>query len=206
MIGIIDYGKDNIASVRNSLRHLGVKSVAVHSKEDLDLVDTLILPGTATFDEAMKALSRKAMDLALKEKLDKGTPLLAIGLGMHLLFEESEEGSLEGLGILEGKVRPFHFIDSSKRGLKVPHSGWNALEVHDDDPLYANGSEVYFNHMHYALPKDPSIIVASTDYGGSFTSAIRKDRIEGMQFHPEKSGAVGLQILRRFLNRSINSK
>lgn len=201
MIAVIDYGRGNLASVSNSLKHLNIEHEIVTTPEALRAADAIILPGVGAWDDAVTSLSESGMLDCLREELAAGKPYLGICLGMHLLFAESEEGTLEGLRFFEGKVRRFHFRDAAERGLKVPHTGWNRLSVSEDDPLMVDGSEVYFSHSYYVIPEDKSIISAVTDYGGSFCAAVRHSQVEAMQFHPEKSGTVGLQILKRFANR-----
>lgn len=198
MIAIIDYGRGNLASVANSLNYLGQEHKIVSTCAEIHEAEAIILPGVGSFDDAMKSLRASGLADCLREEITGGKPFLGICLGMQLLFSESEEGTEAGLGILEGKVRRFNFVDAAARSLKVPHTGWNSLYVSDDDPLMVDGSEVYFVHSYYVLPSDKGIVTATTDYGGSFCAAIRHENIFGLQFHPEKSGTVGLQILRRF--------
>ncbi len=198
MIAIIDYGRGNLASVANSLNHLGLSYKIVMKPDDLRETNAVILPGVGAFDDAMKSLRETGLADALTKEVAAGKPFLGICLGMQLLFDSSEEGSEAGLGILKGRVRRFNFVDAAARSLKVPHTGWNSLHVQEGDLLLEDGSEVYFVHSYYVLPDDKTIVSAVTDYGGSFCSAIRQDKIFGVQFHPEKSGNVGLEILKRF--------
>lgn len=198
MIAIINYGRGNLASVSNSLNFLGIENCITNQAADIEAADALILPGVGAFDDAMQNLVESGLVDCIKGEMAAGKPFLGICLGMQLLFEESEEGSEKGLGILKGKVRRFHFVDAARRGLKVPHMGWNQLAVRHADPLLSDGSEVYFVHSYYVLPEDKSSISAESDYGGKFTAAIHMDNIYATQFHPEKSGKVGLDILKRF--------
>ena len=201
MIAVIDYGRGNLTSVSNSLSHLNIEHEIVTTTEAVRAADAIILPGVGSWDDAIKNLTTSGMFDCIREEIAKGKPFLGICLGMQLLFGESEEGELEGLHIFNGKVRRFHFKGAAERGLKVPHTGWNTLEVSENDPLMVDGSEVYFTHSYFAVPEDRAVISANSDYGGKFCAAVRRDNVEGMQFHPEKSGSVGLQILKRFAAR-----
>ncbi|MBQ3417620.1 MAG: imidazole glycerol phosphate synthase subunit HisH [Ruminococcus sp.] len=199
MTVIIDYGVGNLFSLLCSLKAIGEDAKVSSDPEDLRSADRLILPGVGAFEDAAKKLRESGLDTVLREEVAKGKPLLGICLGMQLLFEKSYEyGEHEGLGLLKGKIVPMKgVIDES---LKIPHIGWNPLLFKKDCPIFRyikEGDCVYFVHSYYATDCDDSI-VATAEYSKELTAAVNKDNIFGCQFHPEKSGAVGLSILRAF--------
>lgn len=200
MIAIVDYGQSDSTNLANSLTVLNLPHRIATNAEALTDAEAIILPDTGNWDGAMTYLTTTGMLEAIRAS---NLPLLGIGRGMHLLFAENEESKLSGIDLLSGKIRQFHFKDAAVRGLKVPHSGWNSLEVSEDDPLMVDGAEVYFSHSSYVIPENKDTISAFSDYGGKFCAALRHGRIEGMQFIPEKSGSVGLQILRRWAKRVL---
>jgi len=196
MIAIVDYGAGNIQSVKNALDFLKVKSLITDEKDCILAADKLIFPGVGSFGDVMKALEDRTLLEILKKSI-KEKPYLGICLGLQILFEQSEESpKVKGLGIFKGNVKRF-------RTLKVPQIGWNSITIKKDNPILnkiKNDSYFYFVHSYYVEPKDKSLILTETDYGGKFASSIAKDNIFGTQFHPERSGDVGLQLLKNFVN------
>ena len=196
MVGIIDYGVGNLFSLRSSFAAIGQEAFVSSDPAALAKADRLILPGVGAFEDAAKKLRESGLDAFVREQAASGKPLMGICLGMQLLFEKSYEyGEHEGLGLLKGQV-----VGMSGRlpaDLKIPHMGWNALELTKSAKLLENGSYVYFVHSFYAENCADSI-AAITDYGIPITAAVEKDNIFGCQFHPEKSGNVGLAILKKF--------
>ena len=200
MIAIVDYGVGNLFSLTSSFKAIGVSAVATSDKEVIKRADKIILPGVGAFGDAAEKLFRSGLAEVVKEEAQKGKPLLGICLGMQLLLEKSVEyGEHEGLGLIKGEVRPISEIIPN--GLKVPHIGWNALEFgRKKSPLFKylhEGDFVYFVHSYYGANCEKSVI-ATTEYGASITAAIAYKNVYGCQFHPEKSGKVGLKILRAF--------
>ena len=196
MVGIIDYGVGNLFSLRSSIAASGVEAVVSGDAGELKKADRLILPGVGAFGDAAEKLRASGLDAFVREQAAAGKPLMGICLGMQLLFERSYEyGDHEGLGLLKGQV-----VGMSGRlpeGLKIPHMGWNALKLTKSAKLLEEGSYVYFVHSFYAENCEDSL-AAVTDYGIPITAAVEKDIIFGCQFHPEKSGNVGLAILKKF--------
>lgn len=200
MIAILDYGVGNLYSLRSSLAHIGAEAAVTRDPEMLRQADRLILPGVGAFGDAIKKLRQSGLEEALLEEVRKGKPLLGICLGMQMLFEVSYEyGEHRGLGLLTGRVVPMRGVLPPQ--LPIPHIGWNSLHFHRTDcPLFTHTQEqahVYFVHSFYAECCQDSL-VATTDYGAALTAAVAKNNVFGCQFHPEKSGEVGLNILRAF--------
>ena len=197
MIGIIDYGVGNLFSLQASCKAIGQDVFVSGDGAELQKADRLILPGVGAFPDAAKKLNDTGMADFVREQAAKGTPLLGICLGMQLLFEESlEYGRHPGLGLLEGQVVPME--GRLPEGLKIPHMGWNALNVTGGRLLEGlNGQYVYFVHSFFGENCADSLS-AWTDYGIPITAAVEQGNLFGCQFHPEKSGSVGLSILRRF--------
>ena len=205
MIAIIDYGVGNLFSLTSSFAAIGVDAIATSDPDVIRAADRLILPGVGAFEDAAKKLYDSGMAALVIEQAHSGKPIMGICLGMQLLFEKSYEyGEHQGLGLLRGAVKPI--ADVIPKDLKIPHIGWNALELkHPDSPIFKylkNGDHVYFVHSYYAADCDDSVI-ATTEYGAPLTAAVQKDNVFGCQFHPEKSGSVGLSILRAFCDCEV---
>jgi len=198
MIAIIDYGMGNLRSVEKALQSLGANCSILSRPRTLDHYKGVILPGVGAFGDAMANLRRNGWVEWIRETVKTGIPFLGICLGLQLLFNWSEEGEGgEGLNIVAGKVIKF----PPGVGI-IPHMGWNQLKIASNTPLLSGidrDSYVYFVHSYYVVPDQAEIIAATTDYGIDFVSAIVKDNIYGLQFHPEKSQAVGLRILRNYI-------
>jgi len=199
MIAIIDYGVGNLFSLHSSFKSIGAETVVTGDPEIIKKADKLILPGVGAFGDAAKKLIDSGLDTVVKEQAQSGKPLLGICLGMQLLFEKSYEyGEHNGLGLISGQVVAME--GTLPKDLKIPHIGWNALHFKNKSPLfkYINDNDcVYFVHSYYAQNCDEALI-AVTDYGKTITAAVQKNNIFGCQFHPEKSGNVGLNILKAF--------
>lgn len=199
MIAIVDYGVGNLFSLRSSFAAIGQEVTVTSAPDVLRSADKLVLPGVGAFGDAAEKLRQSGLDRVLREEAAGGKPLLGICLGMQLLFERSlEHGEHEGLGLLRGTVRPI--AERIGPGLKIPQIGWNALHFLRESPLFAfvkEGDYVYFVHS-YAAEDCADSLLAVTEYGAELTAAVGRDNIYGCQFHPEKSGQVGLNILRGF--------
>ena len=204
MIAIIDYGVGNLFSLQSSLKYIGQEVVVTADEETIEAADRIILPGVGAYEDAARKLRESGMaDLVMKQA-KAGKPLMGICLGMQLLFERSYEyGEHEGLGLIKGSVVPIRDVVSEE--YKIPHIGWNALHfrgraAEGQEPLFKyikEGDHVYFVHSYYAADCADNTI-ASTEYGAELTAAVAEGNIYGCQFHPEKSGKVGLDILRAF--------
>ena len=199
MIAIIDYGMGNLRSVHKGFERVGVAAQVTRDVAAIERADGVVLPGVGAFGACMDNLREYGLVDVVRKVVERGTPFLGICLGLQLLFEESEEfGPVPGLGLLRGRVVRFRPSDAE---LRVPHMGWNQIRARQDAaPLrgVADGSFVYFVHSYYVEPADPGIIATTTDYGGEFVSAIARDNLFACQFHPEKSQAIGLAMLRNF--------
>ena len=200
MIAIVDYGVGNLFSLRCSLEYIGAKAAVTGSAADLAAADKIILPGVGAFGDAAEKLRSSGLYETVLSQARSGKPLMGICLGMQLLFQKSYEfGEHEGLGLLKGEIRPL--ADVVPAGYKIPQMGWNALRFHGEKhPLFRyinEGDCVYFVHSYYAAGCEESLI-ASVEYGTGVTAAVAKGNVSGCQFHPEKSGDVGLNILRAF--------
>ncbi|MBQ2920549.1 MAG: imidazole glycerol phosphate synthase subunit HisH [Oscillospiraceae bacterium] len=196
MIGIIDYGVGNLFSLRSSFAAIGAEAFVSGDPAELARADRLVLPGVGAFGDAAEKLRKSGLDAFVKEQAAAGKPLLGICLGMQLLFEKSYEyGEHEGLGLLKGQV--VGMAGKLPADLKIPHMGWNALSLTKPARLLEDGSYVYFVHSFYAQNCEASL-AAVTDYGIPITAAVEQGNIFGCQFHPEKSGNVGLTILKKF--------
>ena len=200
MLAIIDYGAGNLRSVLHALTHLGVTDLRlVREPQELRGASKIILPGVGAFGAGMAQLQRQGLVVPLKQALAAGIPYLGICVGMQILYEVGEEmGEHAGLGVLGGRVIRFPRFD----GLKVPHMGWNQLQVRQQCALLDGldaGSYTYFVHSYYCAPTDRGTVAASVDYGVEFAAVVHHDNIFGVQFHPEKSQQTGLRILTNFL-------
>ena len=195
MIAVIDYGAGNLKSVTKALDHLGYANTIVSKPEELEAADGMILPGVGAFPMCMAALRKSGMDQAILQQAGK-KPLLGICLGMQMLLDSSTEmGGDQGLGLIPGTV------EKIKTNLKLPHIGWNSLNIVNPDPLTAglsDGDYVYFVHSFCAKVKNSEDLALTTDYGTTVTAMIARGNVFGCQFHPEKSGPVGMTILRHF--------
>ena len=199
MIAIIDYGVGNLFSLTSSFKYVGADVCVTSDPEKIKKADKIILPGVGAFGDAIKKLKDTGLDKIVIEEANNGKPLMGICLGLQLLFEKSyEDGEHNGLGLLEGSVVPMeNYIDKS---LKIPHIGWNALSIKKESPLFKylkNGDHVYFVHSYFAKDCDESLL-ATTEYGKELTAAVAYKNVYGCQFHPEKSGDIGLKILKAF--------
>ena len=201
MVAIIDYGVGNLFSLLSSLKAVGAEAEVTSDPEKIKRADKLILPGVGAFKDAIDKLKKDGLDKLICEEAASGKPLLGICLGMQLLFEKSFEfGEHKGLGLIPGEV--IAMKGKIPEDLKIPHIGWNALELKNDCPIFKgikNGDAVYFVHSFYASGCGP-YVTATTEYGIEITAAAANKNVYGCQFHPEKSGAVGLQILSDFCN------
>ena len=199
MIAIVDYGVGNLFSLKSSFAAVGAEAVVTADADVLRAADKLILPGVGAFGDAAQKLRDSGLADVVKEQAAAGKPLLGICLGMQLLFDKSfEYGEHEGLGLIKGNIRPI--ADVIPADLKIPHIGWNALQFTRQSPLFRyirEGDFVYFVHSFYAADCDDAVIAAS-EYGAPLTAAVANGNVFGCQFHPEKSGDVGLNILRAF--------
>ena len=199
MISIIDYGVGNLFSLSSSFEKIGAQTIITNDRATISSSDKIILPGVGAFGDAILKLKETGLDKIIKEEVKKGKKLLGICLGMQLLFDKSYEfGEFDGLGLVKGKVVPMKgYIDDK---LNIPHTGWNLLKIKKEHPLFRyikNEDYVYFVHSYFATDCDENVI-ATTEYDKEITAAVAKDNVAGMQFHPEKSGDVGLSILRAF--------
>ncbi len=211
MIALIDYGISNLRSVQKAFEHLDTEVTLVDTPDRLAQADRLILPGVGAFPAGMKGLQERGLSEPIKQAVRDGKPLIGICLGMQLLFESSDElGETQGLGLLPGRVTRIQDARSKMQDarcspqsvLKIPHMGWNQLEVVRDHSLVrdlASGSYAYFVHSYAVYPEQHDIVLATTEYGGPFASIVGRGKVCGLQFHPEKSQAVGLKLLRNFL-------
>ncbi len=207
MLLLIDYGIGNLRSVQKALEAVGAEVALSDDPGAIAVAKKLILPGVGAFGDGLEGLRARGMIEPLREAAGRGVPLLGICLGMQLLFEGSEESpGVRGLGLLPGTVRRFPpgLRDSQGMRLKVPHTGWNQIQPRRAHPLLANleaGAYAYFNHAYYCLPAQADDVLAESDYGLRFASVVGRGAICGVQFHPEKSQAVGLQILCAFVEQ-----
>ena len=199
MIAIIDYGVGNLFSVEKALLAAGAEAKVTGSAEDVQTAEKLVLPGVGAFGDCMQNFTRSGLAPVLKERVAAGVPLLGICVGLQILFEDSEESpGVPGLGLIKGHVRRIN-----APGLKVPHMGWNAIEPTGEKSYLFRELElpsyVYFVHTYHAVPDERSVISSVTNYGTELTASVQQGNIQATQFHPEKSGDVGLAILRNFV-------
>ncbi len=200
MIAVVDYGVGNLFSLSSSLAAIGAEVVVTGDADVIRSADKILLPGVGAFEDAIAKLRVNGLDKVVCEEARGGKPLLGICLGMQLLFEKSYEfGEFEGLSLIEGAVRPI--ADVIPADYKIPHIGWNALHLKGEkSPIFKylnDGDHVYFVHSFYAADCEKNVI-ATSEYGAELTAAVAKENIFGCQFHPEKSGPVGLSILKAF--------
>ena len=200
MVAIIDYGVGNLFSLRSSLKEIGAEAVVTSDEKMIAEADRIILPGVGAFEDAARKLRDSGMADVVKREAAAGKPMMGICLGMQLMFDVGYEyGVHEGLGLIRGSVRPI--ADVIPEGYKIPHIGWNLLKFKGDSPLFKYIKEndyVYFVHSYYAAECDESVI-AVTEYGADLTAAVANGNVYGCQFHPEKSGEVGMKILKAFM-------
>ncbi len=199
MIAIIDYGVGNLFSLKSSFAAIGQEAVVTSDPKVIEAADRVILPGVGAFGDAAEKLRQSGMAQVVKDQAAKGKPIMGICLGMQLLFDKScEYGEHEGLGLIHGEIRPIaEVIDP---GLKIPHIGWNALIMKKQSALFkylSEGDCVYFVHSYYAADCDENT-TATAEYSAELTASVKNGNVYGCQFHPEKSGEVGLNILRAF--------
>lgn len=196
MIAVVDYGMGNLRSVQKAFEKVGYAAEIVETRRAIEKAAAVVLPGVGAFADAMAQLRSRGMDKALLDAIDAGKPFLGVCLGLQLLFEQSfEDGRHEGLGVLSGSVR---LISGD---VKIPHMGWNRLEAKKSSHLLEGTPEdcyFYFVHSYVVEPAEPEIVLTTTEYAGGFVSGVEKDNVTAFQFHPEKSGDCGLNILRNF--------
>ena len=200
MVAIIDYGVGNLFSLKSSLREIGAEAVVTSDEKVIAEADRIILPGVGAFEDAARKLRESGMAEVVKREAAAGKPMMGICLGMQLMFDVGYEyGVHEGLGLIKGSVRPI--ADVIPEGYKITHIGWNLLKFKRESPLFKYIKEddyVYFVHSYYAAECDESVI-AVTEYGAELTAAVANGNVYGCQFHPEKSGEVGMNILKAFM-------
>lgn len=200
MVAIIDYGVGNLFSLKSSFSAIGADAVVTSSKSELERAGSIILPGVGAFCDAAKKLKDSGLEDTVVSLAKAGKPLMGICLGMQLLFEKSYEyGEHSGLGLIKGEIRPIETV--IPKDYKIPHIGWNSLEIKKQTPIFENvknGEYVYFVHSYYAADCENSVTAVS-DYGAPLTASVQSGNVFGCQFHPEKSGETGLKILRSFV-------
>jgi glutamine amidotransferase len=201
-IAIVDYGMANLRSVQKAFEHVGARADIISRPDEIDRADKIVLPGVGAFKDAVATLRDKELAGPIVNHIRRGKPFLGICLGLQMLFDVGyEDGEHQGLGVFRGKCVRFDVDDSL--GLKVPHMGWNQLDVKRPSPLLKDlpaGCSVYFVHGYHVVPEGPDadVVATTTDYGRPFVSSIWRDNVMATQFHPEKSQRVGLQILANF--------
>jgi len=199
-ISIIDYGMANLRSVQKAFESVGVSADIISTPEAIERADRIVLPGVGAFADAVRTLREKELAGPILAQIKKGTPFLGICLGLQMLFDVGyEDGVHQGLGVLKGKCVRFD-VDETL-GLKVPHMGWNQLDIKRPSPLFKDlpaGAGVYFVHGYHVVPDEANVIATTTDYGRPFVSSVWRDNVMATQFHPEKSQRVGLKILANF--------
>lgn len=205
MIGIIDYNAGNITSVERALKSLNIDFILSKNPADLKNCDKLIFPGVGDAEYAMAQLNQLGFDKFILDSVKNNIPLLGICLGSQIIFDFSQEGETECLGLIKGQIKHLYKIDESleQKGFKVPHIGWNNLDVIKECAILKDvpqNADFYFVHSYVICPQDESVIAATADYGIQIPAVIHKDNIYACQFHPEKSGEPGLKILQNFCN------
>ncbi len=202
MITILDYKAGNLTSVRRALDHLGIPNQIIADPDVVCRAEKIIFPGVGAAGSAMRVLQERGLDEALKESIRAGTPTLGICIGCQIILTSSEEDQTNCLDLVSGTCVRFRLDDPS---LKVPHVGWNTVVVTQSHPVLSHvrpGDEFYFVHSYYPQPDDDDTVFATSDYGGTFPVAIGVDTLFAVQFHAEKSGPVGLELLKNFSNWS----
>lgn len=199
MVAIIDYGAGNLQSVKKALDFIGYESEITADKDKIASASHVILPGVGSFGDAMVSIKERGLEDTIKNAASGEKPFLGICLGLQLLFESSEESpGVEGLGIFRGRIVTI----PKDNGLKVPHMGWNSISLRQSDGIFKgirNESYFYFVHSYYLRDADDEVVAAITQYGAEIECAVQKGLVCAAQFHPEKSGAIGLQVLRNFM-------
>jgi glutamine amidotransferase len=201
MITVIDYGAGNIGSVLNMIKHVGGRAEVARDAPSVLGASKILLPGVGSFDNAMTRLDNLRLIEPLKARAAQGAPFLGICLGMQLLANRSEEGVLDGLGLIPGQVRRFR-SEAEVNSLKIPHMGWNRVSPTVDHPLNAgldSDSRFYFVHSYYFECENPENVLLRTFYGRAFTSGVQRSNVMGVQFHPEKSHRYGMQLIKNFV-------
>lgn len=201
MIAVVDYDAGNIKSVEKALEYIGEKPLITRDISLIDRADKVIVPGVGAFEDAMEKMNRYHLTENLRNVARRGTPILGICLGLQLFFERSDESEhdVEGLGLLPGEIVRF----PEKEGFKIPHMGWNSLKINSSSRLFRGipeDSYVYFVHSYYLQAKHEEDVAATTDYIVNVHAAVERDNVFATQFHPEKSGEVGLEILKNFVS------
>ena len=205
---VVDTGAANIHSVAKAVRVAGAEPVVTSDPAELESADAAILPGVGANDSVMRSLNANDLPDAIRDFATSGKPLLCVCIGMQVLMDSSDEGTLPGLGIIPGTVKRIPQTNSSSQNgrIKIPHMGWNTADFADDDssrhPVFRGiptGTHYYFVHSYYCEPDDPTVIAATTQHGSELCAAIVRDNIVGTQFHPEKSGRDGIDIYARFI-------
>ena len=199
-VAILDYGMANLRSVQKGFEQVGARAEIISEPEQIDAADKIVLPGVGAFRDAIATLRQRGHDQAIRRYIDSGKPFLGICLGLQMLFDVGyEDGEHRGLGVFRGAC--VRFKVDQELGLKVPHMGWNQLEIRRYSPLtreIPRDAGVYFVHSYHVTTPDDSLVATTTDYGRPFVSSVWKDNVMATQFHPEKSQKVGLQILSNF--------
>ena len=205
-LAVIDYGMGNLRSVLKAWQSVGADAYLIQTPEEADFADALIFPGQGAIVDTMQLLAKTGLDQLIKDWIQKDRPFFGICLGFQALFEFSEEGDTQGLGIFEGSVK--RFPPASETQLKVPHMGWNSVSFNDDSPvtdgIKSGNDQFYFVHSYYVEPKNKDLHLFETEYGKPFCSGIRSGNCVAVQFHPEKSQVKGLQLYSNFL-KTLNS-
>jgi len=199
-IAILNYGMANLRSVQKAFEQVGHAATIITRPDEIDSADKLVLPGVGAFQDAIAMLRSAELAAPILRHIEKGKPFLGICLGLQMLFDtDYEDGVHQGLGVIKGRCIRFDVDDAL--GLKVPHMGWNQLDIQKPAPIFKDlppGANAYFVHSYHVVPEDDSVIATTTDYGRPFVSSIWRDNVMATQFHPEKSQAVGLKILENF--------
>jgi glutamine amidotransferase len=195
MIAVIDYGAGNLRSIQRALEAAGAETVVTSDPEVVRAADAVVLPGVGHAGHSVERIVSLGIDTAIRDVVESGKPFLGICVGMQVLFDDQEEGGGKGFGLLPGRVRAI------PESVKTPHMGWNRSRLVKDSPLGAAGDErhFYFVHSYVAEPSDPEDVVAVVEYGETYPSIVVRDNVWGIQFHPEKSGADGLALIKRFV-------